>query len=289
MDMKIPAVKLRPDLVFLFLDIIDRYKHNPSGMRKEIVRNYRNHSARHKPPSEKNIVRAVTFPSLRHIDLVEGVWPKIVLNPNGIEVLNSYRNQGVAAAKRKLGVVIHRVDLRTCSIIEVLEELAEVNEIVGLNSLAETLEVRWRIRDEKEQRILVDRMKRWLQYLDYVDFVSYKKDFIKVQKSIIESAAKGEGIDISVGIFTQILLKEYEQILRKRGGGSLYVPIPELRDAVCKRIPGMLKDEFYDYFRSVRFTTSRYSIMLSEPMLRQEGGIRIGDKYYYYVSIYNRR
>ena len=178
MEIKIPAVKLSRQFVFPILDVIDRYKHNPSRMREEIVSYYRNHSIRHKPPSEKNIIRAVTFPSLRHIDLIEGVWPKIVLNPNGVEVLNSYRNLGVAKAKRKLGIVIYRVDRRTCSIVETLKDLAKVGEIVQYNSLVEALKIGWRIENEKDLRVLIDRLKRCLLYLDYVNFVCYKRNII---------------------------------------------------------------------------------------------------------------
>jgi len=289
MKKTIPAVKLSPHYIFPFLDMIDRYKLNPFRMRGEIVSYYRNHSTRVKAPSEKNIIRAVTFPSLRHIDLIEGVWPKIILNPNGVEVLNSYRNRGLAAAKRKLGFVVYRVDRRTSSLVEILKELAKKSEIVQFSSLVETLKNRWSIKKDKDKRVLVDRLKRWLLYLAYVNFVGYKGNYIMIQKPIIESAAKGESLDLSTSMFTRILLKEYERLLKKKGGGSPYVSIPELRDVVCKEIPGMLKDEFYDYFRSIKFATNKYSIMLSEPMLRREGGIRIGNKYYYYVSIYKRR
>lgn len=289
METRIPAIKLSPQLIFPLLDLVDRSSNDPSKMREEIVDFYRKHSTRSEQPSEKNIVRAVTLPSLRHIDVIEGVWPKIILNPNGVEVLGSYRNEGVAAAKRKLGTVIYRVDLRKCSVIQTLDNLTKSAEVVKYDSVLNALASEFNIEEDKGQRVLRDRLKRWLLYLEYVDFVTLDGNTITVRKSIIESASKKRSLDLSIGEFTRAVLLEYERLLKERKGDSVYISIPELRDAVCKRIPGMLKDEFYDYFKMIKFTTGKYSIMLSEPMMRQEGGVRVGDKYYYYISIYKRR
>ena len=288
MSIEIPAVKLRSELVFDMLDIIDRFQDRPQKMREEIIRYYRSKSIREKPPSPKNIVRAVTFPSLRHLDLLEGYWPKISLNPNGIIVLKAYRLSGGSAAKRKFGLIFHRVDKRKGRVIKTLLSLAGKNDTTEFSRIASSLRRKFRVKTQKEKRVLNDRLKRWLSYLKYIGFVDQEGEMVKVNKSIIESCAKGKRVEISDKHFIEVLIDKYKELVREEGVRSVYIPIPSLRNAVCRET-GMLKDEFYDKLRSIRFTTRRYSILLSEPMLRQKGGISLGNKYYYYISIYERR
>ena len=285
MSIEIPAVKLNPELVFDMLDIIDRFKVDPKKMKEEMIKYYRSKSLRRKIPSPKNIVRAVTFPSLRHLDLLEGYWPKISLNPNGIIVLKAYRLNGSSAAKRKFGLILYRVDKREGGVIKTLLNLAGKSDIIEFLRIVSSLEKKFRVKTEKEKRVLNDRLKRWFSYLKYIGFVDQDKDVVKVNKTVIESCSKGEKLEMPLKRFTQVLMNKYKELVRVEG--SVYIPIPKLRDEVCAQT-GMLKDEFYDTLRSMKFTTERYSIMLSEPMLRQKGGITIGNKYYYYLSIYKR-
>jgi len=270
------------------LDIIDRFQNYPQKMREEIIRYYRSKSIREKAPSPKNIVRAVTFPSLRHLDLLEGYWPKISLNPNGEIVLKAYRLHGKSAAMRKFGLIIYRVDNRKGGVIKTLLNLAGKNDVTEFSRIVSSLRKKIEVTTEKEKRILDDRLKRWFSYLKYVGFVDQEGETVKVNKSIIESCAKGKRVEISDKHFIEVLMSKYNELVRQEGKGSVYIPIPSLRNAVCKET-GMLKDEFYDKLRSIRFTTKRYSILLSEPMLRQKGGVSLGNKYYYYISIYERR
>jgi hypothetical protein len=286
MSIEIPAVKLSPELVFGMLDIIDRFEGDPQKVREEIIKYYRSKSLRKKTPSPKNIVRAVTFPSLRHLDLIEGFWPKVSLNPDGKIVLNAYREHGVSEAKRKFGLILCRIDERTGWVIKTLLNLAERNKVTEFPRFISVLGDRFEVTSEKETRVLADRLKRWLYYLEYVGFIEQEKDMIKVNQAIVESCEKGTGVKVSTPQFTALLIKKYKELARQEG--SVYVPIPKLRDAVCEET-GMLKDEFYEILRSIKFATNRYTIMLSEPMLRQKGGITVGNKYYYYLSIYERR
>ena len=286
MSIEIPAVKLNPEFVFDMLDIIDRFRDDPEKMKEEMIKYYRSKSLRRKIPSPKNIVRAVTFPTLRHLDLLEGYWPKISLNPNGKFVLKAYRLSSSSAAKRKFGLILYQVDLRESGVIKALLNFAGKNDIIEFSRIVSLLGKKYRVESEKEKRVLNDRLKRWLSYLEYIGFVDQDKDVVKVNKTVIESCSKGEKVKISLKRFTQLLMNKYKELVRVEG--SVYIPIPKLRDEVCAQT-GMLKDEFYDTLRSMKFTTERYSIMLSEPMLRQKGGITIGNKYYYYLSIYERR
>ena len=284
-SIRIPAVKLSPKLVFGMLDIIDRWRDSPERMKEEIVKYYRSESIREKVPTPKNIVRAVTFPSLRHLDLVEGFWPKVSINPNGKTVLNAFHKQGSPEAKRKLGVILYRIDEKADSVIKYLLDLAVRHDIVQFSHIESLLEEEFDVKTEKETRILNDRLKRWLQYLEYVEFIEQEGQMIKVNKAIIDHCAKGKKAETSTQQFTELLIRKYKELVREEG--SVYVPIPKLRDAVCEET-GLLKDEFYDMLRSTKFTTETYSIMLSEPMLREKGGITVGNKYYYYISIYER-
>lgn len=282
MSIEIPAVKLSPELVFGMLDIIDRFRDNPKKMREEMIRFYRSKSIREKVPSPKNIVRAVTLPSLRHLDLIEGYWPKVSLNPNGKVVLNAYRKHGKAEAKRKFGVILYRVDEKKGSVIRNLLKLVEKRSTTELLRFTHKLKEKFEVKTEKETRVLRDRLKRWLHYLEYVEFVKQEGEIIKVNRAVLESCVKGKRVKIPTQQFTDLLIRKYKELARKEG--SPYVPIPKLRNAVCEET-GMLKDGFYDTLRSIKFTTDKYVIMLSEPMLRQKGGINFGNKYYYYIFV----
>jgi len=288
MSIEIPAVKLSPNLVFDILDIIDRFKYRPQKMKEEIIKHYRSKSIRGRAPSPKNIVRAVTFPSLRHLDLLEGYWPKISLNPNGIIVLKAYRLSGSSAAKRKFGLILYKVDQRRGRVINTLLNLTGSNDITEFSRLVSLLEKKFGVKTQKERRVLNDRLKRWFSYLKYVGFVDQEGEMVKVNKSIIESCASGKGVKVSDNQFIEVLMSKYKELVKEEGKGSVYIPIPSLRNVVCEKT-GMLKDEFYDKLRSIRFTTKEYSILLSQPMMRQKGGISLGNKYYYYISIYERR
>jgi len=282
MSIEIPAVKLSPELVFGMLDIIDRFRDNPKKMREEMIRFYRSKSIREKVPSPKNIVRAVTLPSLRHLDLIEGYWPKVSLNPNGKVVLNAHRKHGKAEAKRKFGVILYRVDEKKGSVIRNLLKLVEKRSTTELLRFTHKLKEKFEVKTEKETRVLHDRLKRWLHYLEYVEFVKQEGEIIKVNRAVLESCVKDKRVKIPTQQFTDLLIRKYKELARKEG--SPYVQIPKLRNAVCEET-GMLNDGFYDTLRSIKFTTDKYVIMLSEPMLRQKGGINIGSKYYYYIFV----
>jgi hypothetical protein len=285
MSIEIPAVKLSPELVFDILGIINQFNNNPEKMKEEIIKYYRQRSLHRKIPSEKNIIRAVTFPTLRHLDLVEGYWPNISLNPNGKIVLNAYLKHGLSGAKRKFGLIIYLVDERSGNIIKDILNLASKNNIVDFSLLLNSLSDKFKIKSEKENRILIDRLKRWINYLQYVGFIEQRGQTIKIYERTIQSCKKGETIKTPYSKFIDILQAKYKVLSKQEK--SIYVPIPKLRDAVCEEL-GMLKDEFYDQLRLIKFTTDKYIIMLSEPMVRQKGGITIGDKYFYYITIYER-
>ena len=134
-EIRIPAVKLKPELVFGILEIIDKYTDNPRILKQKIISFYRSKSLRSKAPSPKNIVRAVTFPSLRHLDLIDGYWPNISINPNGKVLLKTYQLSGLSQAKRKFGFIFYKVDKRTGEVIDTLLRLAKKDEIMSLNTI----------------------------------------------------------------------------------------------------------------------------------------------------------
>ena len=92
-------------------------------------------------------------------------------------------------------------------------------------------------------------------------------------------------MEISEDEFKKALFESYEQLKAKRK--SSYVPIPEVRDAVCE-VKSIWPDQFDQLLRDIAKETPNYLIYLSQPMIRESGGIRIGDKYFYFIAIYTK-
>jgi hypothetical protein len=286
MSTQIPAVKLSPKLVFGMLKIVDQNEGNPEKMREDMIKYYRSESIREKTPTPKNIVRAVTLPSLRHLDLIEGYWPRVSINPNGKNILKAYNTHGKSEAIRRFGQILCRIDRKTGSVTELLLSKRNDHNMISFSDVVRSLKAGYGAKSEKEIRVISDRLKRWLQYLKYIGFIELNGSLIKVNRSVILNCQEDKRVEISSKQFVELLRRDYRELVRKEG--SVYVPIPKLRDLICDET-GMLKDEFYDMLQSIKFATNTYSILLSEPMLREKGGITVGNKYYYYLSIYERQ
>ena len=80
-------------------------------------------------------------------------------------------------------------------------------------------------------------------------------------------------------------LHEAYQGLLVETRGSPYVPIPKVRDEVCKET-GIWPADFDKSLVAMPKETPEYLVHLSEPMLRQSDGIRLGGKYLYYIGIW---
>lgn len=291
MEIPIPAVKLKPDMILKILQIMVKHEDDSDIMRSQIVLSYRNKSSRIDEPSEKNILRAVTFPSLRKLGLIEGEGKEIKLTPNARNLLRVYKLRGMPGYKRKLSKLIYVTDKKNGQILHTLGDLKKKNGgIIPKDVFLSELKRKYKLKTEIDERILKDRMKRWFLYLFFVSFVNYANSNIQLNDVQVNACLKENLIKISKKKFVKTLIQEYNY-LKNREKGLTYVPIPMLRDAVCKCFEkeGMMNEDFYEYLRSIERETKDYTILFSQPMLREEGGMFINERYFYYVSIYSKK
>lgn len=284
LNLTIPAIKLPPGMVFGMLRVIDEHLEAPEEMSRVMVDYYRSVSMRVKPPSEKNIRRAVTLPSLRHLELIEGTWPMIRLTANSRQILTSLRGSDSGGAKRTMGRLLFGIDQGKVHVISVLEQRkAPLERGMLLNTMA----VRFGAGSEEDRRESNDRVGKWLGYLTYFELVRSNSE-IALNSTLIEVFRSGHRLEPSKQEFVKTLIRKYNEI-NGRSSSQGYVPLPVVRDEVCAEFKGMLAEDFYRNLMSIEHNTEQYSILLSEPMTRQEGGLRVGGMYYYYIAIFERK
>ena len=275
----IPGVKLAPSLVPPICRAFVEYISNPDSLKSKIITLYKEQSVRRRPPSDKNAFRAVTLPSLRHLRLIEGTWPETRPTADMKELVRSYKS-GPSDGKRTFGRIVALLDMKGPGILRLIESQGGR---VGAEKIASLLVTQFHPESESEFRELRDRLKRWLGFLEHVELV-YEDHGISLNSEVLELAVSKKSFAITLQEFSKLLVQEYEH-LRSGNPSMIYVPIPTVRDEVCRAKPGMLTDDFYEMLKQAR-ENGVVRMLLSEPMTRQEGGMRLGEKYYYYISIY---
>ena len=101
------------------------------------------------------------------------------------------------------------------------------------------------------------------------------------------------GIRMNKKSFEDILIEEYMKILdigklRSYYHFSPYIQISKLRKEVRKEL-SISDTEFDKQFLEIKRETSQYLIHVTQPMLRGFGGVRINNKYYHYIGIFNKK
>ena len=92
--------------------------------------------------------------------------------------------------------------------------------------------------------------------------------------------------------FQDIIISEYIKILNIGELQSYYyispyIPISKLRKEVRKEL-NISDTEFDKQFLEIKRETSEHLIHLTQPMLRGSGGVRINNKYYHFIGIFNK-
>lgn len=277
MTRDIPPLKAKPDTIPRVLQILRDNEGNFKKMEDGIIDFWKKNSLRSKEPSRKNSLRAVFGPTLRHLQLIRGQGDNIKLLPKAKEFLASYETAGEVAFKKKFAE--HLLRLEETRWINLLSELDGFGRI-SIDSLLRYLRQKY-----PRSRIDKIKLKKYLSYQKYVGLISLDRDEVTIRKSLYESLAKGLVRQVSEDEFKESLFESYRRLRAKKT--SSYVPIPEVRDAVCEAIR-IWPDEFDQLLMKIPKETPKYLIHLSQPMIRESDGIRIGDKYFYYMTIYTK-
>lgn len=273
-----PSLKARAEWIPWTLQCIRDNRGNYHKMQNCILAHWRKVSQRTKPPTEKNSLRAVFGPTLRHLQLIIGDGNNIELMSKGKELLETYERYGETSFKRALAKHLLKLDReRWCGVISKLKILrGPMTEKKFLSHLQIT---------DSDSKVTLDKLRKLLSYYAYVGLVKLESGTVTIRQKQVEMLLKGIDVKLSEKGFFEALHKAYEKLSLACGGP--YVSIPDLREEVCEKT-GMWPDDFYKMLESIPKETGDYLIHLSQPMLRKPGGIKIGGKYLYYVAIYKK-
>ena len=274
----IPPLKARPETIIHILLIIEGSEGNFKKIEEGVIDYWRKTSIRRREPSRKNSLRAVFGPTLRHLQLIRGEGDGIKLLPKAKELLESYERGGEISFKQKFAE--HLVKLEETRWVRILSVL-ENHEFISIELLLNTV-----LGEYCDSVIDKSKLMKYLAYLEYAGLVSTKKGEIALRKPLYENTLAGLQKDTSLDEFLKALFEGYEE-LRKRQTSS-YVPIPEVKDTVVEKL-GIWPDQFDEWLRKIPKETNEYLIHLTQPMVRESGGLEIAGKYFYYISVIHKR
>lgn len=273
----IPPLKARPETIIHILQIIANNEGDFKKIEDGVIDYWKKTSIRRTEPSRRNSLRAVFGPTLRHLQLIRGEGDEIKLLPKARELLVSYEHGGTIPFKQKLAE--HLVKLEETRWASVLPPLRN-QEFISIDSLMKNV-----LRRYPESAVDKSKLRKYLAYLEYVGLISSKNGEIALRKSLYENTVAGLQRSISTDQFLKVLFDIYSDLRTKQT--SSYVPIPEIKDAVCERL-GIWPDQFDEIMTKIPKETGEYLIHLTQPMVRESGGLKIGGKYFYYISVYTK-
>lgn len=276
----IPALKAQPDTILRLLQIIDDNEGSYSAISDAIYEYLISRSNRKSKPSRKNLVRAVSLPSLRHLKVVQGEVNETRLSPQGNKILlDSFLNNIIDDKQFRRNFAQHLVRLESKYYIGV------INILLQLNTPTIKIEAIYNEVTNINNTISLDRLKKWLGYLRYVGIISYNKSKFEyivntAQINSLKKVYKKPNLDE----FKEALILNYNKL--SRSASTLgYVPIPRIKDEVCLHFDAMWDDHFYELITQIEGEDEANIISFFEPMKSHEGGIKINGTYYYYIYI----
>jgi hypothetical protein len=276
----VPSTKASPDLLVGLMKIIDRHTGNIELMKKEIHRYLLEKSTRGKR-DEYNSVYAITLPTLRRLELIDGKGSEVHLSSDGKILLDIFEKNGVLHYKKNLAKLLLRIDAEKAHVIENLLVLNKPE--ISIGELVAVLKKAGVDTNENDDRLL-----KWLRFLKHVDFVGYEDvNSITVNIFQIKSIMEGKK-PVDFDTFLVALFEEYQKLVSKNRG-NVYVKIPELQRKVCTHLENLhfTTFDFRDYLTKLKTTNIRgKKVIFSKPGAREMGGLKIDKTYYYYISVY---
>lgn len=277
---KIPSTKAAPEDILELLCIIEKNTNNLELMKKSI-HEYLLKKSRRGRRNEYNSVYAICFPTMKRLNLLEGEGTGIHLSTDGKALIKSHKEKGDLAYKKNLAKVILRVDFEKAHVAENLIKID--NDCISSEDLVGLLRNEGVDTNEND-----DRLKKWLRYLKFVNFIEECEGRLRINKFQIKGILHGKQ-KISFDVFLNAFLDSYSW-LQGKARGSTYVKIPELEREVCKKLEShyFTTFDFRENLKKLRRTkVNNKKIIFSKPGAREKGGIKINNIYYYYVSIFN--
>jgi len=275
-----PSLKARAEWIPWALECIKTNGGDYRAMEACIVVCWRNISQRTKEPSTKNSLRAVFGPTLRHLELITGEGDEIKLTAKGDELLEIYNSDGELGYGKAFAK--HLVKLDKERWVGLVFEVQNFRRPMLQDELFDYLWQKY-----PNFGINRDKLKKLLLHYAYTGLMKLEANVIHLREPLLYSLMTGLELRLSDQQFIQALHKAYKKFSIGLIG-SPYVPIPNVRDEVC-RDTKIWPSDFDRRLQRLPKETSEYLIHLTEPMLRKPDGIRVAGKYLYYFAIYEKR
>lgn len=290
MPRMIPALKAPPEIVPQLVVILYDYAGRREDVNKRMAEALRQISR----ASPRNLLKAYAAPTLNNLGLAEGEGKSWHCSPDGESLARAYK-KSERAGIRRFGYLLYQLDDKNgLRVIAELQDRKVDKTPVSRKTLCEDLFSRYE-NDMGEQglslKMLSDRLAKWLGYLHHVGFVEYVEgDTLRLHPFEVQTALADEDPKWELNEFNDKLIASYKS-LRAERPSMVYVPLPDLRQRLYEitmkgRGRAFSTAAFDEALRKLPKATDEYVILLSPPGKQSGGGIKIGSKYYYYLSVH---
>jgi hypothetical protein len=277
--MRIFSIKAAPEDIQVFIEILGRNEENISKAKTEIQRYLQEKSIRKNTRQERNSIYAIALPSLRKLAVIDGHGTELRLNTNGKQMYDIISKGKEMEYRKMFAKIIIQIDKKENHLIEVIQKMNK-SEISLKDVINEAKNNGYEFTKNDDKLI------KWLRYLEYAGLLRKNENNIRLA---ISAKWNENEIKVSMKKFEAVFFKAYNFINITKMRNANYVAIPDLRLQVCKNLSenGFTTFDFDNYFRKIyQNGIKSRQILLSKPGRRVSDGIKIGEKYYYYISIY---
>jgi hypothetical protein len=289
MPKMIPALKCPPEIVPELVAIL----FDQAGNREEVDRRMAKTLSQISHASVRNLLRAYAAPTLNNLGLAEGEGRSWRCSPDGESLALAYKKNETVGLRQFGYLLYQRDDKEGLQVIQELQRQGADKKPISRRMLGELLFSRYESEFDQSisVKVLLDRLGKWLGYLAYVRFVGYAEgDNIRLFPFEVQASLNGENWTWNLKEFKEDLITAYKS-LRAENPSMVYVPLPDLRQRMYEVIfkpsgRAFSSVVFDDALRKIPKAAEEYVILLSPPGSQSGGGIRIGEKYYYYISIH---
>lgn len=281
MSQRLPALKLQPHTLPLgkLLEAIDSNAGNYQRIEEALYNLWLESTRRTRAPTKRNSLRAVIGPSLRHLGLARGEGNDFRLTGAGKRLLDAFRKWGEPRLKKELAAHLVRADKSNW--VGLLGRLKQAGGQQPLTSILGQL------RSELgESAIDQDKLRKYLKFFTYTELISFQDGTIRLRQKQADAAEAYSFRTLSEQELVRLVQEAYTKL--RIPSVSPFVPIPDIRDEVCKQT-GLFSDDFDMLLARIQRETRDYILQFSQPMVRRPGGLHVGNTYFYYLAIYPRR
>lgn len=219
-------------------------------------------------------------PTLRNLGLIVGGGEDIVLTNDGNQCLDAYQRGKMAGYLKRLGYQIIQIDKKNVNLIPyLLLKYSSKSSAVSIDTLRKELFANGVSNANKATPVA-----GWIRLLEYVGLVRRIGNLYYCIESEYNALLTGEQKPTKES-FKQYV-KEATKTLQRSTFGSPYIPIPDIREEVCK---GMKISSFtFDRMLEEISREEDLRVVFATPTRRLPGGVTIRGKYYYFIAVYPR-